>query len=284
MSYGFKVRNANGEITISDSQFNPEYVGLATFQPPAGYYYHNYNNGATEFVSYTGNKVNGIGGTWLVYAVAKYRITYPTARGEPIPFIVQNSKVNWGASICYFTEVGITGSNTTWEIVLNIVSAGSNDANGVPDVMVFSKYPVNTTPSGNGLVVKDTDGNIAFNSNNKHLLPSEVLSYTSPACNLQDINPSSSNQYLCVYSPSSQTINNLPTNPAFFYKNDLSDLAFYDSYITNTYTVNALVGRIVGNSFQSSVAVNVRSFVRNTPYAMTRGNEPVIIIDASKYL
>jgi len=286
MSYGFKLRNANGEITISDSQFNPEYVGLATFQPPAGYYYHNYNNGATEFISATGVKVTSglTGQQWVVYAVAKYQITYATDRGEPIPFIVQNSKVNHGASLCYFRELSVSGSNTTWEIVLNIASEGSNDASGVPDVMVFSKYPASDTPAGSGLVVRDSSSRVAFNSNRKHLLPASVLSYTSPTCNLQDINPTSSNQYICVYSPSSQPIPVVPANAAFFYKNDLSDLAFYDNYITNTYMVSALIGRINGSNFESTVAVNSRSFVRNTPYAMPRGNEPVIIIDASKYL
>jgi hypothetical protein len=286
MTYGFKVKNANGEVTVSDSQFNPEYVGLATFQPPAGEYYWNYNTNNAEFIPFTGSKVTTVyNDTWLRAATAKYRITYPTARGEPIPFIVQNSKVNWGASLSYFAEVSSSGSNTTWEIVLNIVSAGANNASGVPDVMVFSKLPINVSPIGHGIVVKTADQNIAFASDRKHLLPNQVLTYTSPACQNTNVNRGSGSQpqYYCVYSPSSQTLTNLPANAAFFFKNDISDFSFHASFYFASYRANCLVGRIANGRFESSVALHGRNQTTFS-YTMPRGNEPVIIIDANKYL
>lgn len=285
MSYGFELTNNLGEIVISDTQFNPEYVGLATFQPLAGYNYWNYNTGSASFVAGTGAKTNFVtGGSGLSYCNAKYQITYATARGEPIPFIVQNSKVSWGASICSFQALGVSGSNTTWEILVNVVSGSSNDANGMPDIMVFSKLPSNTIPTGVGVIVKNANSEISFDSNKKHLIPTHVLSYTSATCVPINVGGGGATQYYCSYAPISQPITGLPASPAFFYKNDISDFAYEYTYIGNAYTINCVVGRISGSNFESSVARRPFGSVRDLSYTMSRGNEPIIIIDAAKYL
>jgi hypothetical protein len=168
--------------------------------------------------------------------------------------------------------------------VLNIVSGGSNDANGVPTVMVFSQIPEQTAPSGHGIVVKSPDSSIAFNSNLKHLLPNNVLSYTSSVFVPLNVGGGTTQIFAQYNINSTQSIPNCPTNPAFFYKSSISDLFFTSSFAFNAYKPATLVGRINGTTFESCCAQNRYTTVRDTQYTMPRGNEPVIIIDANKYL
>jgi hypothetical protein len=93
-------------------------------------------------------------------------------------------------------------------------------------------------------------------------------------------------QYSSQYNINSiAAIPNCPAIPAFFYKSSVSDIFLVTSgYGLSSNKPATLVGRINGTNFESCCAQSRYTIVRNLQYTMPRGNEPVIIIDANKYL
>ena len=283
MTYGFTVRNGNGEITVSDKQFNPVYVGLATFQPPATYY----SWGAGTTISYTGAYVTSVYGvSWINFAIAKYNITFPTSQGKPIPFIIQDERIVNGASINSIKQLSSSGGNTTWQITVNVSNGRANTIAGQPRVMVFASIPPNDTPTGYGLVLKAGDesplvsDSIAFSSNLKHLIPTHLLNYSSSTVVRYTFPNSGGQQKSLVSYNSRQLLSNLPTTSAFFYLGGVFDI-LYNGFVLEAHT---MVGRLNGNYFESSVCIYPGAYSGAYNFSQTRGNEPVIIIDASKYL
>lgn len=284
MSYGFLLRNANGQITISDIQFNPVYIGQAVFQPPAGAYA--FTTEGIPFVEGTGVVLTySYGFSIGVTTIARYRITYATDRGKPLPFIIQDERIVHGASINAIKEISQSGGNTTWEIVLNICNSRSNDVAGQPRVIVFSSLPPNESPSGYGMYIKASQpsayaGRTAFNSNYKHLLPNQVFSYSTS--NVKTVVfPNTTETFTVTSYTSTQLLSNIPSLPAFFYQQDISDITNARGSLRN---VNTAIGRIRGSYFESTVMQINYAKTADVYYTKSRGSEPLIIIDASKYL
>ena len=281
MSYGFTALNSNNYITISDAQFNPQYVGRATFVSSGWWYW---TTGGRVYVSTSGGRVNGAYVSWLTIGVATYTITYPTNQGRPLPFIVQDSSVSYGAAINAIKPVGTSGSNTIWNIYVNICNGLSMTDAAQPKILVFASYPEQTTPTGYGLTVKGADGTIAFNSNLKHLVVSTAISYTTSVCVNQSMGGSSTNHSPAISYNSVTSIPNLPSSPAFLYQTGFTDFPFNDSFFgTTTYYMASAVGRINGTNFESSCGFGSPG----TTYAnavLPRIPNAVLFIDSSKYL
>lgn len=253
MSYGFRIRNANGNVLVSDETYNPVYVGRATK------------------VSHTDASTRGgtiTADNWRGVFEVRYTITLPNG-GTPLPFIVDDG-VNMPASVVGIKSDG--GNN--WSIYVFAYKLQ-------PQIIVFAQGVPEFEATGHGLRVLKDDSTVAFDSNQKHLVLASVIQAAAPICS-----GSVPGLETCNYKNTTITpIPNCPATPAFSYVANSQKKKYSGSSSFGSSWFYAPVADIQNNNLVASFGFfyYLVGSGGNSQWSQADTPQLVLVIDASKY-